>query len=300
MRPPPTTQTKKRPSTSYMETVQNDVNPNMRSILIDWLVEVAQEYNMQTDTLYLTVAYVDRYLSAVAVARGELQLVGVACMLVAAKYEEIYAPTVQDFIYITDHSYTAEQLLAMEQTVLETLEYEVAGPTPYTFLRRFLRAAVAECVPDRRLDTLAHYLLELSLEEYSMLHFLPSQVCGGCGVERGKRVFVCDAYRCVHSWRTIPSPPLQQQIAASAVLLALYLLSIHPAWSHTLTHYTGYTPSALKPCTSAIFALLLKRQTTDELPAVKEKYDNARLAAPLLRHVGGEQLPEWLFQWHDA
>lgn len=53
---------------------------------------------------------------------------------------------------------------------------QVAGPTPYTFLRRFLRAAVAECVPDRRLDTLAHYLLELSLEDYSMLHFLPSQV----------------------------------------------------------------------------------------------------------------------------
>lgn len=49
-----------------------------------------------------------------------------------------------------------------------------------------------------------------------------------------------------------------------------------------------------------MFALLIKRQTTDELPAVKEKYDHARLAAPLLRHVGGEQLPEWLFQWHDA
>lgn len=118
-------QTKKRPSTTYMEMVQNDVNPNMRSILVDWLVEVAQEYNMQPDTLYLTVAYIDRFLSSVAVARHELQLVGIACMLVAAKYEEIYAPTVQDFVYITDHSYTAEQLLAMEHKVLETLQYEV-------------------------------------------------------------------------------------------------------------------------------------------------------------------------------
>lgn len=108
-----------------MEMVQNDVNPNMRSILVDWLVEVAQEYNMQPDTLYLTVAYIDRFLSSVAVARHELQLVGIACMLVAAKYEEIYAPTVQDFVYITDHSYTAEQLLSMEHKVLETLQYEV-------------------------------------------------------------------------------------------------------------------------------------------------------------------------------
>lgn len=204
-----------------METVQNDVNPNMRSILIDWLVEVAQEYNMQTDTLYLTVTYVDRFLSAVAVARGELQLVGVACMLVAAKYEEIYAPTVQDFIYITDHSYTAEQLLAMEQTVLETLEYQVAGPTPYTFLRRFLRAAVAECVPDRRLDTLAHYLLELSLEEYSMLHFLPSQVGVGVGGVCADALGVHKApcYQFKHAHTTSPHTDCRECGAPCTVLV---------------------------------------------------------------------------------
>lgn len=141
---------------------------------------------------------------------------------------------------------------------------------------------MAECVPDRRLDTLAHYLLELSLEDYSMLHFLPSQVCAT-------------------RWQGVVTHLLHPiQIAASAVLVALFLLSIHPTWSHTLSHYTGYQPRNLKPCAVAMFTLLLRRQSTDELPAVKEKYDNARLAAPLLRHVSGEQLPEWLFQWQDA
>lgn len=66
----------------------------MRSILVDWLVEVAQEYKLHSDTLYQTVGMIDRYLSVARVPRNYLQLVGVSCMLVASKYEEIYCQTV--------------------------------------------------------------------------------------------------------------------------------------------------------------------------------------------------------------
>jgi hypothetical protein len=31
--------------------------------------------------------------------------VGVTAMLIASKYEEIYPPTVKDFVYITDNAY---------------------------------------------------------------------------------------------------------------------------------------------------------------------------------------------------
>lgn len=51
---------KKRPSTDFMDRVQKDINPSMRAILIDWLVEVAEEYRLVPDTLYLTVNYIDR------------------------------------------------------------------------------------------------------------------------------------------------------------------------------------------------------------------------------------------------
>lgn len=66
---------RRRPATNYMEVVQTDINPLMRSILVDWLVEVAQEYRMCSDTLFLAVAYVDRYLSLRPVPRSQLQLV---------------------------------------------------------------------------------------------------------------------------------------------------------------------------------------------------------------------------------
>ena len=64
----------------------------MRGILIDWLVEVAEEYRLEAETLYLAVNYIDRFLSFVPVNRSKLQLVGVTCMLIASKYEEIHPP----------------------------------------------------------------------------------------------------------------------------------------------------------------------------------------------------------------
>ncbi|KAK6159254.1 hypothetical protein DH2020_006568 [Rehmannia glutinosa] len=75
---------KRRPLSNYIEKVQEDINPAMRTILVDWLVEVAEEYKLVSDTLYLTINYIDRYLSAHKLIRNKLQLLGVSCMLVAS------------------------------------------------------------------------------------------------------------------------------------------------------------------------------------------------------------------------
>jgi cyclin-A len=63
---------------------QSDITPNMRSILVDWLVEVSDEYKLHRETLFLAVDYVDRFLSVMAVQRQKLQLVGTAAMFIAA------------------------------------------------------------------------------------------------------------------------------------------------------------------------------------------------------------------------
>ena len=84
----------KRPSAIYMEALQPDVTPAMRAILVDWMVEVAQEYKLHSETLFQAVGLVDRYLSIIQVPRNHLQLIGVTCMLLSSKYEEIYSPQV--------------------------------------------------------------------------------------------------------------------------------------------------------------------------------------------------------------
>lgn len=75
---------KRRPLPDYMESIQKDVKPTMREILVDWLVEVAEEYKLVSDTLYLTVSYIDRFLSSHPLRRNKLQLLGVSSMLVAS------------------------------------------------------------------------------------------------------------------------------------------------------------------------------------------------------------------------
>ena len=100
-------------------TKQPDISHSMRSILVDWLVEVAEEYKLQTETLYLAVAYIDRFLSYMSVQRSKLQLVGTACMFIAAKYEEIYPPDVSEFVYITDDAYSKAELRSMELNILK-------------------------------------------------------------------------------------------------------------------------------------------------------------------------------------
>ena len=66
---------------------QTDINSSMRTILIDWLVEVQENFELFHETLYIAVRLVDTYLSRKEVKREYLQLVGATCMLIAAKFE---------------------------------------------------------------------------------------------------------------------------------------------------------------------------------------------------------------------
>lgn len=74
----------RRPFPDYMENIQNEVSTFMREILVNWLVEVAEEYKLVSDTIYLTISYIDRFLSSNVVSKSKIQLLGVSCMLNAS------------------------------------------------------------------------------------------------------------------------------------------------------------------------------------------------------------------------
>ncbi|XP_062483592.1 cyclin-A2 isoform X2 [Pezoporus occidentalis] len=125
-----------KPKMGYMKK-QPDITNNMRAILVDWLVEVGEEYKLQNETLHLAVNYIDRFLSSMSVLRGKLQLVGTAAMLLASKFEEIYPPEVAEFVYITDDTYTKKQVLRMEHLILKVLSFDLAAPTINQFLTQY-------------------------------------------------------------------------------------------------------------------------------------------------------------------
>jgi len=162
---------KKMPSPNYM-LKQTDINVKMREILVDWLVEVHLKFKLQAETLYLTINLIDRFLERRAVSRTKLQLVGCTAMLIAAKYEEIYAPEVRDFVYISDQAYTRDQILAMESIMLNTLGFYITAPTALRFGERLCRVAKVSS----ETENLIRYLMELTMQDSKFLRYRPSEI----------------------------------------------------------------------------------------------------------------------------
>lgn len=231
-------QAKRRPLPDYIEKVQKDLTPNMRGILVDWLVEVSEEYKLCSDTLFMCISYIDRFLSTNALNRQRLQLLGVSSMLVASKYEEISPPNVEDFCYITDNTYTKQEVVKMEADLLKHLNYELGSPTIKTFLRNLTRVAQEDYkkTSNLELEFLGYYLAELSLLDYSSVKFLPSLV------------------------------------AASVMFLSRFTLrpKSHP-WNSALQQFSGYKPADLKECVLILHDLQSSRRG-GSLVAVREKY----------------------------
>ncbi|XP_062908975.1 cyclin-A1 isoform X1 [Mobula hypostoma] len=206
-----------RPKIDYMRK-QPDITTSMRCILVDWLVEVSEEYDLQTETLYLAINYLDRFLSCMSVLRGKLQLVGTAAMLVASKYEEIYPPEIDEFVYITDDTYTRKQLLRMEHLLLKVLSFDMMVPTVNQFLTQFLK----EEGIGGQMGNLAMYIAELSLLETDVcLKYIPSLT------------------------------------AAAAYCLANYAIN-KAFWAKSLAAFTGYSLSDIVPCLNDLHKTFLQ------------------------------------------
>eukprot|EP00736_Rhodelphis_marinus_P001912 Rmarinus@m.22321 len=229
------TETNHMPPPTYM-VHQPDISAKMRAILMDWLVDVHLKFRLQPETMHLTVNLIDRFLAVKQVPRQKLQLVGVTAMLLASKYEEIYAPEVKDFVYISDRVYTREDILRMEAVMLNKLGFNLTTSSPLTFLKRFLKAA--GCSHDKRFTNFSSYLLELTMQDYKMLKYTPSM------------------------------------IAASCAYLSLRLTR-RGSWNTTLEHYSQYTESQLKQCVSDLYTVA-KGASTASLRAVYRKYGNAK------------------------
>ncbi|KAI5576634.1 hypothetical protein BDE02_09G057600 [Populus trichocarpa] len=222
---------------------QPDINAKMRSILVDWLIDVHRKFLLMPETLYLTINIVDRFLALKLVPRRELQLVGISSMLIACKYEEIWAPEVNDFVRISDNAYIREQVLAMEKEILGKLEWYLTVPTPYVFLVRYIKASIPS---DEETENLVFFLSELGLMQYPVV------------VKYG------------------PS-----KIAASAVYAARCTLDKIPFWTETLKHHTGYTEDMLRDC-AKLLVHFHTAAAESKLKAVYKKFSSADRGAVAL------------------
>ncbi|KAJ7170609.1 cyclin [Mycena crocata] len=160
------------PGADYM-THQNEITWAMRQTLVDWLLQVHLRYHMLPETLWIAVNIVDRFLTQRTVSLIKLQLVGVTAMFIAAKYEEILAPSVEEFVYMTENGYNKEEILKGERIMLQTLEFRISHYcSPYSWMRKISKADDY----DIQTRTLSKFLTEVTLLDYRFLRVKPSLV----------------------------------------------------------------------------------------------------------------------------
>ena len=164
-----------KPNLGYMN-IQNDINEQMRAILIDWLIEVHYRFRLKNETLFQTVWIIDTYLSLQQITRAKLQLLGIASLLISCKSQEIYYPQLKEFIDITDGAYIKNELIEMENHVLKILNFNIVSPTSNDFFNIISKAFNF----DKKQFYLGKYFLESSLIDYNMIKYSPSVIAVSC------------------------------------------------------------------------------------------------------------------------
>jgi cyclin B len=204
-------------------SLQTELNRNMRAILVDWMVEVQESFELNHETLYLAVKLVDLYLTkSSTVKRDKLQLIGATAMFLAAKYDERSPPVIDDFCYICDDAYSQKDVLQMEVHMLKTLGFDIGVPLSYRFLRRYARCAKLEM----ETLTLARYILEMSLADYDFIDTSDSLIASAC------------------------------------LLLALTITGVPDAWTPTLEYYSGYNKNDIFDLCHRLFNMVRNPQSS--------------------------------------
>lgn len=216
---------------------ETNLRPKMRSILVDWLIQVHHRFQLLQETLYVAISILDRYLQVESVKKEELQLVGVTALHIASKYEEMYAPELNDYIYISDDSFTRQQIIQMEIKIFNVVGFALGRPIPLVFLRRYSKAGNVE--PTHHF--MAKYLMELSLVDYDMCHVLPSKV------------------------------------AAAALFLSLKIIDNRGDWSKTLQFYSQYEENDIYPVVCHLAKNLKNAFTNSYSRFIGNKYSNKKL-----------------------
>ncbi|EGV65846.1 G2/mitotic-specific cyclin [Yamadazyma tenuis] len=204
---------------------QRHLKPKMRSILVDWLVEMHSRFRLLPETFYLAINIMDRFMSLEIVQIDKLQLLATGSLFIAAKYEEVFSPSVKNYSYFTDGSFAEEEILQAEKYILTILEFELNYPNPMNFLRRISKADDY----DVQTRTLGKYLLEVTVVDYKFIGMLPS---------------LC---------------------AASAMYIGRSIMGKFPLWNGNLIHYSGgYKVEDMKDCINMIIQYLISPVEHDE------------------------------------
>ncbi|KAG5183926.1 kinase-like domain-containing protein, partial [Tribonema minus] len=159
------------------------LRPDHRSMLVDWLVEVVDVFEMCQRSAFLAVAHMDRYLARAPVSRKRYQLLGATCLHIASKCEDVAYIGIEDLALCADKVYQPKDVLDMEERVLNALDFQLAIPTPLDFCNLALELSPGLAARrGGRVVHLAQYLAEITLQDAHLAAAPPSAAGAACVV----------------------------------------------------------------------------------------------------------------------
>ena len=197
---------------------QMEITRTMRGILVDWLVEVQESFELNHETLYTAVKATDIYLSKKQAKKEDLQLIGATACFIACKIDERIPPLLDDFLYVCDDAYTRDQIIRMERKMLSVIGFDMGYSLSYRYIRRYGRV----CKIKMPVLTLGRYILETALMEYSL------------NVNTS-----------------------ESKLAAAAMVLAMKMMDVK-GYKATLEWYSGHKLEELSPLVNDLLKMLKK------------------------------------------
>ena len=165
------------PNPDYQKIIsQKEINEHMRSILIDWLVDVHYKFGFTDETLYMTVLIIDRYISYKPIQKAKFQLLGITALLLSCKHEEIVLPKIEDFIYITDNAYKKTDVFDMENDILDVLNFSLLFPSPI----KFYEYLALKFNFDKKKFLTGKYLMESFMVDLKYVKYRASVIAAAC------------------------------------------------------------------------------------------------------------------------
>ena len=114
--------------------VQTHINEKMRAVLVNWLLSVHSKSRLKPQTFFITVQLLDSYCTRKSVDRKDFQKLGITCLFIAAKFEEIFPPKLAEIVKLCDGLYSAQEIVLMEAEILSTSAFIISSNTVFALM----------------------------------------------------------------------------------------------------------------------------------------------------------------------
>merc|ERR1712013_681891 len=155
----------------YCANKDSKLAPHMRKIVTDWMMEVCEDQQCNPEVFFLSINYLDRFLSTVNIKKNQFQLCASVCILLASKFSQVVPITTDKLVIYTDSSVTVEELRQWEIKILNVLQWELCSVTTHTFLEHFIPGlcTVLSKVNNNKVRTHAHTIAAMAATEHDLI-----------------------------------------------------------------------------------------------------------------------------------